>query len=380
MPAHKTQTIDNQEAYCHIYNRGVEKRIIFSEEQDYDTFLKFLKEYLNSPIDQESVKKEFSVKGRTYRGIPHQPKNYLNKVELIAYTMIPDHFHLLLREIEKGAIEGFMRSLSTRYSIYFNKKYHRSGSLFEGPYKSVNVTNKASLALLIRHFHREQPTSYSSYPEYLGKRTTQWVRLDNTLSFSDPDEYKNFVEKYEPNEQEKLLLERITIEKTPEQIANNSTSQILTKNPDDSASQQTQKYLQPSERSPELFAISFVFMLLIGSGVRNITASAQHYSTGVSPTPQVAGESAPATPTTTYAPTLRSEPATELVVTIGDGSDFVNIRKEPTVTSEKIGQAVDGDRFSEFILTDPEWYQITLPDGSTGFISAKYTEVSDKKS
>ena len=133
MPAKNLQRIDKEGLYFHIYNKGVEEKIIFSDGEDYRVFLRFLEEYLTTPQDPENTKKTFQIHGRTFRGTPHQPKNYFNAVELVAYSLMPNHFHLALSQVTKGSVENFIRSLCTRYSIYFNKKYTHSGPLFAGP-------------------------------------------------------------------------------------------------------------------------------------------------------------------------------------------------------------------------------------------------------
>src|SRR3989344_6913923 len=183
MPAKNLYREDKEGIYSHIYNKGVEKRIIFNDEKDYEVFQGFLKDYLTIPQDPENIKKEFSVHGRIFRGTPHQPKNYFNKVELIAYSLMPDHFHLLLRQKARGSLESFIRSLCTRYSIYFNKKYQHTGALFEGPYKSVQIKDKTRMLYLTRYLHHAG--GYSSYARYLGKMATSWVNPEIVQSFFD---------------------------------------------------------------------------------------------------------------------------------------------------------------------------------------------------
>src|SRR3989344_6029163 len=146
MPAKNLLRVTEEGAYIHVFNKGVENRVIFTEPQDYEIFLGYLRDYLSMPSDPESKKKDFTVNGRTFRGTPHQPKNYFQKVELVAYCLMPNHFHLLLHQQTKASTERFIRSLCTRYSMYFNKKYKRMGALFEGPYKSVHI--KVQLQLL----------------------------------------------------------------------------------------------------------------------------------------------------------------------------------------------------------------------------------------
>src|SRR3989304_5720760 len=212
MPAQNVRRVDEDGVYSHIYNKGVEGRIIFADEEDYQVFLGYLKDYLTAPISPESAKKEFTVNGRIFRGVPHQPKNYFNKVELVAYSLMPNHFHLLVHQITKGSSQSFIRSLCTRYSMYFNKKYQRTGALFQGPYKSVQIKSGPRLPHLTRFFH--YAGGHSSYSEYLGARETSWVKPKIVLSFFGKGTagYKDFVEKYEPDQKVKELLKDITFE------------------------------------------------------------------------------------------------------------------------------------------------------------------------
>src|SRR3989344_4849388 len=221
MPAKNLQRENEEGIYSHIYNKGIEKRVIFNDEDDYEVFQGFLRDYLTPSKDPESIKKDFEVHGRIFRGTPHQPKNYFSKVELIAYSLMPDHFHLLLRQKARGSLESFIRSLCTRYSIYFNKKYQHTGTLFEGSYKSVQIKDKPRLMHLARFLHlcpKEYHTGltedYSSYAEYLGARETLWVKPKVILSLFGKGmvDYKNFVEKYEPDQKEKEFIKDITFE------------------------------------------------------------------------------------------------------------------------------------------------------------------------
>jgi putative transposase len=356
MPAQNTQRTGEGGTYVHVYNRGVENRIIFNDEEDYAVFLGYLNDYLTPPTDPRSAKKAFTVNGRTFHGVPHQPKNYFDKVELLAYSLMPNHFHLLLHQKTQGSLQNFLRSLCTRYSMYFNKKYQRSGALFAGPYKSVHIKDTSGLLHLTRYLHREG--SCSSYKEFLGTKTTAWVKPGNVLTLKGAHDYKNFVEKYEPNEKEKKLLAGIILESEPEYLEKTS-------NP-----ARSQLYEKPTPKTHfrilELIATVATFFLLLGLGIRNIRASANKIAQPSS-TPSVSG-----TKDEESIVTEETKPIVELVIKISDGSESVNIRQAPTIQSEKIGEAKDGETFKEFTAVDEKWYQIKLADGSTGFVSARY--------
>lgn len=389
MPAKNLTRINGEATYCHIYNRGVEKRVIFCDGEDYKVFQGFLEDYL-TPQNPTSLKKTFQVHGRTFQGTPHLPKNYLNKVELIAYNLMPNQFHLLLHQLTEGSLENFLRSLGTRYSMYFNKKYHRSGALFEGPYKSVQIKDKLQLPPLTGFFHHSGKNS--SYPEYLGSRKTAWVKPEVVLSFFDKGTagYKDFVEKYEPDQKEKD--NQTDLERSPEtplkRIGLASSKEI-----------RTDPNSKLRSRLPEFMVTSIlIFVLLVGIGVRNIQVSAAKNYQPL-PSPAVLSETQEVIPATTLEatsaatleatsaakPEMKSEPSPEtlpetkakttLIVKIDDGSSTVNIRQKPTINSEKVDQAHDGDTF-EFVSLNSGWYKIKLTDGSTGFISKKYAAIN----
>ena len=342
-------------AYSHIYNKGVEDRIIFNDEADYQVFLSFLEGYLTPPADPETTKKAFTVNGRVFRGIPHQPKNYFNKVKLIAYCLMPSHFHLALHQATPGSVENFIRSLCTRYSIYFNKKYQRTGTLFGGRYKFSWIKDAPSLRLLTRYFH--QAGDSSSYPEYLGKRITPWVDTNVVLSLQkhSRSSYQDFVEKYQLNQKEKDLLEKIVFESEPEHFDRDT----LTVASD----------LQPRLKLPEFIAIASVFILLVTVGIRNVRDSAAKtvLGTTASATPAVLSTDSDAKEAQPQQP----QPPALVTVKLDDASTSANIRQDPTVESAKIGQAHNGDTF-EFVSENSGWYEIQLPDNSTGFVSDKY--------
>ena len=128
---------------------------------------------------------------------------------------MPNHFHFLLRQKNKESLQGFMRALMTRYSMYFNKRYERVGSLFQGRYKAVLVNEEPYLLHLSRYIHLNPleytpniEKAYSSYSDYIGKRKTLWLKPGVILSFFNSkvlidfkkvNSYRDFVEKYKAN-------------------------------------------------------------------------------------------------------------------------------------------------------------------------------------
>lgn len=213
MPGKNTIKVYAKDSYYHIYNRGVEKRDIFLEDQDYRVFLNYLKQYLSPPPDLTNLDLDRSF-------VERLPKNYHDSIELVCFNLMPNHFHLLLKQNEKMAIAEFMQSLLTRYCIFFNKKHKRVGSLYQGRYKGILIDNDEYLIHLTRYIHLNSKDlylrledSYSSYSDYLGLRDTSWLTKNDMLAyfnkqmnseFKKINNYQNFVESEDINSEEKL--------------------------------------------------------------------------------------------------------------------------------------------------------------------------------
>ncbi len=208
-------------AYYHIYNRGVNGSPIFLDRKDYRVFLSYLKEYL-SFRDDDKLRTLLSLDGLSAleRDQINQSlgrSNFFRKIKLLAFTLKPNHFHLLVKQKEEKTIDFFMRSLATRYTLYFNRRHKRVGHLYQGVCKAVLVKTDEQLLHLTRYFHRQaigfkkgknfilynNPLP-SSYSDYLGKTHTPWVYSEEILSFFNQQEkklsYRFFVEKYQAEE------------------------------------------------------------------------------------------------------------------------------------------------------------------------------------
>lgn len=210
MPARNSikQYLDN--GYYHIYNRGVEKRLIFQDQQDYSVLLSYLKDYL-SPKNKQELREQFSntnisskEKDKIIKLI--RLNNFSEEISLLAYCLMPNHFHLFIKQNNSRSIHKFMQSFSTRYTMYFNKKYKRVGSLFQAVYKAVLVSHEEQFIYLSKYIHKQALASQgetlqdqpSSYPEHLGLRHTSWIHPKEVLNYFSKTNpalsYKSFVE------------------------------------------------------------------------------------------------------------------------------------------------------------------------------------------
>ena len=130
--------------YYHVYNRGVEKRKIFINDNDRSRFHKLL--YLansNNSFELRKIKETDIYK--IERGKP--------LVSIGGYVLMSNHFHILVKEISNNGLSKFMEKLTTGYSMYFNKKYERVGPLFQGRFKGEHVDNDEYLKYLYAYVH-----------------------------------------------------------------------------------------------------------------------------------------------------------------------------------------------------------------------------------
>lgn len=216
MPAKNILKTYTENGYYHLYNRGVNKRSLFKDQQDYGVFLGYLKQYL-SPDDKSPVFRNITVRNKVFKTLTAPCKNYYQEIELLAYCLMPNHFHLLVKQASARSIEAFMKSLGTRYTMYFNKRYQRTGPLFQSRYKAVLVDNENQLTHLSRYIHLnplpKKPNQPSSYPDYLGLKHTAWIQSQEILGyFENPLSYQSFVEDYTKSAESLLELEGFTLE------------------------------------------------------------------------------------------------------------------------------------------------------------------------
>lgn len=188
MPSRNVLKDDIPESYYHVYFRGGNKARIFREPADYEKFLQLFARYL-------ALREIKNAAGISF-------PNYAHKIELLAFCLMPNHVHMLVYQHAQGTMTELMRSLLTSYSMYFNKKYKRTGPLFESRYKASRITNDAYLHHISRYIHLNprlwRDYEYSSLPYYLHQVTDDWIvpRRINEL-FVSPTEYLHFMEDYE---------------------------------------------------------------------------------------------------------------------------------------------------------------------------------------
>lgn len=158
--------------WYHCYNRSVENRIAFEDTRDYQRFLELL--YLandTAPLRRDDIGNH---KFEDVLTIPRGKK----LVAIGAFCLMPNHFHLVLKEVSEGGITAFMRKIGTAYAVYFNSRYERAGNLFLKPFRSRHVSTDQYFQHLINYVHCNpaalyEPawkTSHVVDPQFLGER------------------------------------------------------------------------------------------------------------------------------------------------------------------------------------------------------------------
>jgi putative transposase len=211
--------------YYHIFNRGVNKQTIFNGPKDYKRAIETLKFYIpsNNPLRYSKfmqLAKELrsKVMSKTINNTPY--------CDILSYCLMPNHFHLLLKEnVEKG-ITTFIRNFQISYTKYFNIKTDRVGPLLQGQFKAVHIENTDQLMHLSRYIHLNPYTSHtvtsldslleyewSSLNEYLSDSEASFCKKDIILAgFSKKNTYKDFVLSHSGYQRRLHLIKHLVLE------------------------------------------------------------------------------------------------------------------------------------------------------------------------
>jgi putative transposase len=209
----------------HIYNRGVEKRNIFKDDNDRWRFLQGLFLFNDEKTTANLLWQMEKNRGRVTFGIlreffAKEKRNRDPLARIMADCLMPNHFHLLLEEIKENGISRFMQKLGTGYARYFNNKYQRVGGLFQGPFKAASAEKENYLKYLLVYIDVINPGElvepqlkeegvkdigaimkfaesypWSTHQEYLGKRES--IIIEKGLLgefFPTARKYREFVE------------------------------------------------------------------------------------------------------------------------------------------------------------------------------------------
>lgn len=213
--------IFNSGEYYHVFNRGVDKRIIFDDEYDYQRFLESMTLFntvkpIGSIYEQQFQKKSITERNRKLSENP--------LVDILSYCLNPNHYHLLLKQKEEMGVTKFLHRLGLGYTNYFNRRNTRVGALFQGRFKAVHVESNEQL------LHTSVYVNLNNLAHKLGNR----------VSKSSAWEYGiNSGEQNEPGEREKTkkvkicdtadILKQFNEDLSYEQFSNEAMQLILAK-------------------------------------------------------------------------------------------------------------------------------------------------------
>ena len=223
--------------YYHVFNRGVEKRIIFNDDRDKWRFLQgiflFNDENSSFRILHEIEEKN---KGRINflllkNFVDSHRNNRKPLVKILADCLMRNHFHLLIKQLQENGISRFMHKLGVGYTKYFNTKYDRVGSLFQGPFKAIPIERDIYLQYLLVYINVINPGqlvepelkekgvqdlekvlnfarkySWGTHPDYLGIRNSIIIDKEIFKSFfPTPEEYEGFAKETLLSQKYKLI-------------------------------------------------------------------------------------------------------------------------------------------------------------------------------
>lgn len=173
--------------YYHVFNRGVDKRKIFMDDRDSYRFIHDLYEF-NDERDVINLARLGHDEALLKRlpGNVRKPRKLL--VDILSFVLMPNHYHILIRQRVEDGISLYLRKLGGGYANYFNERYERSGALFQGRFKAVHVDREAYLRHLLNYIHANplpllksheklQHYRWSSYPDYLGDNEKNFPSL-----------------------------------------------------------------------------------------------------------------------------------------------------------------------------------------------------------
>lgn len=204
MPTNRRVVFANDEIY-HVFNRGIEKRPTFTNKRELDRAVQTLDFYRFSNLP---------IKLSKFLTLPENEKIELSKafhnneklVEIICFCLMPNHFHLLLKQKMDNGISIFLANITNSYTKYFNAKHERVGPLFQGLFKAVHIGTEEQLIHVSRYIHLNPVASFlieaedlenyqwSSYPEYIGQSLANIADKDIVTDiFSSKEKYKKFV-------------------------------------------------------------------------------------------------------------------------------------------------------------------------------------------
>lgn len=199
----------SNEEYYHLVNRGVGKKNIFTNQSDYTRFLFLILNYqspitINNPsriIKNFNPSSGFKVSNKTEDEVVNS-----RYIELVAFCLMPNHFHILVKQTEDKGVSRYMQRIQNAYTKYFNTKYQTNGHLFQGPFRANRVEDNDQLLYLSAYIHknstelpgwrkREVDYQWSSLGDYV--KENRWPKLLKPEiileQFNNKQEYQEWI-------------------------------------------------------------------------------------------------------------------------------------------------------------------------------------------
>jgi len=191
MPIKRPQLVNNE--IYHVVTRGVSDSLIFKDNNDRYRAVFSLFEFNDRKKVQIRERRRARIHAKKLGQMDFSATRDL-LIEILAFSFMPNHIHLLLRQVKDGGITQFMRKFGAGYAAYFNKKYRRQGHLFQGRFRAVRIKNNEQLKTVFTYIHANgisliepkwkefgiknpervvkflESYKWSSYPDYLGKK------------------------------------------------------------------------------------------------------------------------------------------------------------------------------------------------------------------
>lgn len=208
----------------HVFNKSIANYVIFNTDIEYKRMLYALRYH---QLEEPSIRLNqlITQEGKAGQGIEDYLATAQQKgsIDIIAYCIMPTHFHLALRQNEEKSLSVFMSNVLNSYARYFNIKHNRKGPLWEGRSKKVLVTSDEQLLHLTRYIHLNPVTAYladdpadwpaSSYREYVSvvNDSAKICHYDSMINIK-PSEYKEFVRERVSDQRDLARIKRLILE------------------------------------------------------------------------------------------------------------------------------------------------------------------------
>jgi putative transposase len=205
MPKRNILKTYGENEYYHVYNRGANRQDIFVEPDDFYYFLSLFKRHLSYENDSQDTR------GRVFL-------KYFDELELVAFCLMPNHFHLLFYLKDTNGLVHLMRGIMTSYTMYINKKYKHTGRLCEGVFLASRINRESYLWHVSRYIYLNpldagfdyRDYQYSSIDYLTGKKHADWVHPERLVETEkEKDEYLDFLSDYIATHKELKYLKNV---------------------------------------------------------------------------------------------------------------------------------------------------------------------------